>query len=83
MKIYQCKSCKKNIVWITTSAGKLMPCDAVPVAYWEKSGASGKVVLTTGQVVSCEFSGPPGTATGYGHISHFSTCPNAEEFRNR
>lgn len=83
MKNATCRGCGKAIVWITSPTGKLMPCDATPVVYWEKKGAAGKVVTPTGDVLSCEFEGLPGKATGYGYISHFSTCPEAGQFRKK
>jgi hypothetical protein len=80
MRTYECRRCGRPIVWITTPKGKLMPCDAQAVMYWEKPGAPGKVVTTTGDVVSCEFTGQ-GPPTGCGYVSHFATCPGADEFR--
>ena len=35
MKTTTCKACGKPIVWIRTTKGKSMPCDAEPVAYKE------------------------------------------------
>lgn len=76
-----CRGCGAQIVWIPTVAGKSMPCDAKPVHYWEKPKAAGKVVTPNGEVISCEFEGDPQSATGIGYISHFSTCPQANNFR--
>jgi len=59
----------------------MMPCDPGPVTYWERAGAKGKVVTPAGDVVSCDFSGPEKKATGRGYVSHFSTCPAADDFR--
>ena len=83
MKKGECRGCGEDIVWITTPKGKLMPCNPTPVVYWEKKGAVGKVVTPTGDVLSCEFEGPPGTATGIGYTSHFSSCPQAGQFRKK
>lgn len=71
-----CKGCGAEIIWI----GK-MPCDPERVPYWAKEKAKGKVVTPNGEVLSCEFSGDPQKATGGGYISHWSTCPNAGQFR--
>ena len=74
-----CRGCGANIVWVKTAAGKNMPCDPWPVPYWERAGATGKVVLQpSGKVVSCDFE-----LTGFGYISHFSTCPQAKGFRRK
>ena len=63
----QCKSCKAEIKWIKTPAGKNHPVDAKPVQVWIKNendlypGDSFKPV------------------TGY--ASHFATCPQASQHR--
>jgi hypothetical protein len=58
-----------------------MPCNPIPVPYWEKPKAPGKVVTPNGQTLSCEFEGNLSDATGIGYISHFSTCPKAKCFK--
>lgn len=76
-----CRGCGAEIVWVKTAAGKSMPCDPRLVPYWERPGAAGKVVLQrSGKVVSCDFEGPRDELTGFGYISHFSTCPQAKGF---
>lgn len=55
-----CRLCGAPLVWISTPAGKRMPCDAARVT----------VVLDDGQVVT-------------GRVSHFATCPRADEARKR
>jgi len=81
----KCRSCGANIIWLKTKAGKSMPCDAGLVKYWEKRGGSKKIVTPDGEVVSCELE--PGlfdrNETGSGYIPHWSTCPNAHEFRRK
>ena len=73
-----CKGCGAEILWI----GKI-PCDPEQVTYWEKAKAKGKVVTPNGMVLSCEFSGDPNKATGVGYVSHWSTCPCADQFRRK
>ena len=79
----RCKKCGKEIVWIKTPGGKSMPCDPNQVVYYKKKGGSQKIVTPNGEVVSAELSGSPGTETGVGYISHFATCPAADQFRRR
>ena len=43
MKTTTCKACGKPIVWIRTTKGKSMPCDAEPVAYKEIKGGKEKM----------------------------------------
>lgn len=83
MKRGKCKGCGKPIWWITTVAGKKMPCDETPVSYWKLDKAAGKVVLPNGCVVSCELTGIPGTETGKGFIPHFATCEKVQEIRQK
>ena len=79
----KCKACGKSIWWITTTAGKQMPCDETPVPYWKRDKAAGKVVLPSGCLVSCDLTGIPGTETGKGYVSHFATCEKAKELRRQ
>lgn len=76
-----CKGCGKPIVWIRTSSGKSMPCDAQEVAYKAVKGAKGKVVTPNGEVVSCVFNGDPEKMTGIGYVPHWSTCQQAGRFK--
>ena len=79
-----CRGCGAEIVFVKTEAGKFMPCNVKMVPYWERSGAAGKVVLQrNGKVISCDFEGPRDELTGFGYISHFSTCPKAKGFRKK
>ena len=77
----RCKKCGKEIIWIKTPSGRSMPCDPEEVVYWKDSKGKGRVVTPNGEVVACRLDGDPQEATGMGYVSHFATCPNAEEFR--
>ncbi|MGD9567543.1 MAG: hypothetical protein AB7V48_04375 [Sedimentibacter sp.] len=83
MQIGKCRGCGAQIVWIRTNSGKSMPCNPVPVTYWEKAKAIGKIVTPNGETLSCEFEGDIDKATGFGYISHFSTCPQAKKFKKK
>lgn len=83
MRVGRCKGCGQEIYWLQTRAGKSMPCDTDPVAYWAKPKAQGKVVLANGEVVSCVFTGNIDKSTGIGYIPHFATCPQADRFRRK
>ena len=74
----KCRGCGATIIWI----GKI-PCDPDQVGYWQKPKAKGKVVTPNGEVISCEFSGDQNEATGIGYISHWATCPKADQFRRK
>lgn len=79
----RCKSCGAQIIWKRMQSGKSMPVDPELVTYWAKPGAAGRVITPNGEVISCEFEGDPNSATGIGYVSHFSTCPNADQHRRR
>lgn len=83
MKYGKCRGCGAEIAWITTAAGKSMPCDADPVLYRARAGAAGKIVTPNGEVLSCDLDVSPDEATGTGYITHFSTCPQAVRFRRK
>ena len=38
----KCRGCGADIIWIKTPGGKSMPCDPIPVMYWEKAKAQGR-----------------------------------------
>lgn len=79
----KCRSCGAPIIWIKTQGGKSMPCDPDLTMYWQKPGAAGKIVTPNGEVISCTFTGDMRHATGLGYVSHFSTCPHADQHRKR
>ena len=79
-----CKACMAVLVWITTPAGKSIPCDATPRYYIEKPRVGSKKVVTpNGQVLSCEYTEDPAKATGVGYVPHWATCPYARQFRRK
>lgn len=70
-----CSKCRMPIVWVQLETGKANPVNPDYVAQ------NGKDVLVfddgyMGKVHPTEAQAP-------GRISHFATCPNAKEFRNR
>lgn len=84
MKKSTCRGCGAPIVWIRTAAGKSMPCDAEPVLYKAREGAAGKIITGNGTVLSADIGGLAAfEPDGVGHVSHFATCPAAEQFRRK
>lgn len=75
----KCKSCGAEIIWIKTAGGKKIPCDAEEVTYWAGKGA--KIVTPNGEVINASLTGPTQKALGIGYISHFATCPYADQHR--
>lgn len=76
----KCKSCGAPLVWIRTTAGKNMPCNAEPVRFDYKLGSKDKVVTENGEVLPAEIRSD-GSETGY--IPHWATCPEADKHRKR
>ncbi len=85
LKICKCKSCGADIVWIKTTSGKAMPCDAVAVKYQNNEYGKDKIVLENGEVIKASVVTLGGLLTpivdGEGYISHFATCPYAKYHR--
>jgi hypothetical protein len=71
----RCRSCRKPIAWARTEAGKNMPLDPVP-------DMRGNVIFVEGFAhVFSTATEPPAEVPRY--VSHFTTCPNADEHRRR
>jgi hypothetical protein len=73
-----CRSCGEPIIWVTTERGKKMPLDAEP--HPERRG---QFVFTGPGTVRF---GAPGTPIPVGvetFVSHFSTCPHAQQHRKK
>lgn len=76
----RCRSCGREIQWASTSAGKLIPLDAQPVAdgniaaHRDADGNLWARTLKRGeQALEHERRG----------VSHFATCPHAAAHRRR
>ena len=76
----KCKSCGADIIWIPTVSGKSMPCDAKPIPYKEDANGTMMLVTSDGRVVKAKLDA---TSEVFGYVSHFATCPNANEHRKR
>ena len=75
----KCKGCGADITWIKTRLGKSMPVDEKPVPYFR--GTGDKIVTEDGDVISCDLNGTE--LIGFGYVSHFVTCPQADRFRRK
>lgn len=78
-----CKGCGASIVWIGTSGGKSMPCEAVPVYYKMNAKGKEKIITPNGVVITCDIVHDPDIATGIGYIPHWSNCPKSDTFRKK
>lgn len=76
----KCRSCGASIIFILSTKGRRIPCDAQPIKFNYELGGPDKVVTKNGEVLTGKIS-ESGSETGY--ISHFATCPNANQHRRR
>ena len=88
MTICKCKSCGREIFWVKLrmGAGGKMPLDAEPV--WIRKEAGGKpYFLKDGEAVHGRITGDadddPDAEVVEAYMSHFATCPQANEHRRR
>lgn len=77
----QCRSCGKRIRFIRMKSGKSMPVDDTILNYKVDPKGKERIVTPGGDVVACVTGVSADEATGFGYISHFATCPNANRHR--
>ena len=77
-----CRSCGAEIRWIKMRSGKSMPVDAAKRTI-KKDGGREVLVTEDGELIRGTFASLEEGANGVGYISHFSTCPNANQHRRR
>ena len=79
-KVCRCRACGAEIKWIRLPSGKKMPCNTGVVLFRADASAAESFVTEKGAIVR----GTPvadGETGHVGYISHFTTCPQADEFR--
>lgn len=77
-----CTSCKAPILWVKTITGKSMPLDAEPLAERPKKMLGVFVLNDEGLAVGATMDVAREVAQGGNlYVSHFSTCPYADEHR--
>jgi hypothetical protein len=70
-----CRSCGASITWALTVNGKRMPVDAEP-------SENGNVeLITDGRYVLAVVHSQPPMISKPLHVSHFVSCPDADEHR--
>lgn len=80
----ECRSCRAPIVWATTEQGKSMPIDAGPVDngnvyYLDQKSSPPRVRVLAGPQPTLEEDAD--SADGLRYLSHFATCPQADQWR--
>jgi hypothetical protein len=71
-----CRGCGADILWAKSARGSAIPLDAEP-------GPSGTMVLEGDGPVAVNVGPPTLFDRRPRYVSHFSTCPQAAEFRRR
>lgn len=82
-RITHCRACGAEIMFIKTFAGKSIPVDAESKYYIKDNRGKQKIVTPNGEVISAELTDESEKATGIGYVSHFATCPEADQFRKK
>lgn len=91
MKLSRCRTCDAPIVWTITSNGKRMPIDAEPVVaprgfrideelLDEAQQGFNDDELRPGKELVATFTATPAPGEKL-YLSHFATCPDADEHR--
>jgi hypothetical protein len=79
----KCRSCGADISWIRTTTGKAMPVEGEYIMI--KADKEGDCIIITdyGHVLKGYKMGDAYEAddAAFGRVSHFSTCPQAKEWR--
>ena len=81
MQISTCRSCGARIIWVRMTSGKAMPCDAQKISFNPVHPVTKEAqtyITEDGKVCRGEYD-PNGEKNGY--ISHFATCPAADQHR--
>ena len=79
----RCRSCGKEILWVTMKTGRKMPVDPGRVRYVKQEPSFGDktLVLEDGTTLRCRYANPDEAADGTGYVPHWATCDNANRFR--
>ena len=78
-----CRSCGAEIFWQKMKSGKVMPVNKKMVPFWADKTGKASIVTPTGDVVRCRLDGERNEVSGFGHVSHFATCPHARSHRKK
>jgi hypothetical protein len=74
-----CRGCGQKIEWVKTNKGKNMPLDLTSYD-WSEVKQGMFVINASGQVFKKSSDKEPSVPSLW-RVSHFSTCPKADDFR--
>lgn len=75
----KCKLCGAEIIWTRMQSGKAMPVDAQPHYFRPDDDGHFTFITPEGETMK----GEPEEMGIRGYISHFATCPNADQHRRK
>lgn len=78
-----CRGCGKEIKFIKVKTGRWMPCDTERHTVIKDENGSMTLVTEDGDVIKGIPTASADGANASGYISHFATCPMANNFRGR
>lgn len=83
LRVSNCRSCDDPIIWCTTAKDKKMPLDADPVEHGKFAILDAEGATDDGSPLAVWFTKTDGREplTDGLHVSHFTTCPQADSHR--
>lgn len=78
MKTIPCRGCGKPIVFALTADGKKIPLDPRPPLYFAFEGEAGLIIGD--RIRSHVMADIPGAPEAMPMVTHFATCPKANQF---
>lgn len=79
----RCRSCGAEIIWVKMQSGKKMPCDPPLLPFWWSPKGEHTLITQDGETVTGDLDGEPDEVTDVGRISHWATCPHADNHRRK
>lgn len=83
MMVFNCRACGKPIVFITTVAGKKMPCDAMVRAYEPDADGPDTIITKDGQTVRGRVLAPAADGGKLGRIPTGQVAPAPQDCAKR
>lgn len=87
MKITSCRACGAPIGFIKTVAGKTVPVDVeikkIDILHGSNVYVKPDGMCITGMIATPDEMEDPDSDIVEAYVSHFATCPNADQFRKK
>lgn len=74
-----CRSCKAKIEWVELESGKMHPVDPDSISARDCE-LGDRLVTDDGMIITIKAETDDDL---HGYVSHFSTCPDADHWRNK